>query len=327
MKSYFDLNPIIWNIIHKKLDENKINPTIVDVGARNGMFLLHKEYCRISDLIGFEPNKVEYEKLIKNNTDAKKIFVEPNFQSKKYFNYALWKKKCKKNFFITKGPGASTLMGESEKNTSEMFIINAKNSYKDDHTAISKVQKIDCNKLDNVPSIKIIDFLKLDTEGSELSILEGAYNLLKKKKILMIKCEFVFFKYYKEHKIFGDIHSFLDSLGYRLLAIDLDQPKYSPLKNGIPAPNDKGLNYAGDAYFCIDFSKNKIRNEESLRLGAISLSLGFNNLGLFFLHNSQDFTNKELEIVTNSLSKVSILRKFTDYWKKLPSIIYNLIKK
>ena len=42
MKSYFDLNPIIWNIIHKKLDENKINPTIVDVGARNGMFLLPK---------------------------------------------------------------------------------------------------------------------------------------------------------------------------------------------------------------------------------------------------------------------------------------------
>ena len=70
------------------------------------MFLLPKEYCRVSDLIGFEPNKVEYEKLIKNNTDAKKIFVEPNFQSKKYFNYALWKKKCKKKFFITKGPGA-----------------------------------------------------------------------------------------------------------------------------------------------------------------------------------------------------------------------------
>ena len=43
------------------------------------MFLLPKEYCRVSDLIGFEPNKVEYEKLIKNNTDAKKIFVEPNF--------------------------------------------------------------------------------------------------------------------------------------------------------------------------------------------------------------------------------------------------------
>jgi len=70
----------------------------------------------------FGPKIDEYEKLIKNNTDAKKIFVEPNFQSKKYFNYALWKKKCKKNFFITKGPGASTLMGESEKNTSEICI-------------------------------------------------------------------------------------------------------------------------------------------------------------------------------------------------------------
>ena len=205
---------------------------------------------------GFEPNKVEYEKLIKNNTDAKKIFVEPNFQSKKYFNYALWKKKCKKKFFITKGPGASTLMGESEKIHQRCLLLMQKIHIKTIILTISKVQKIDCNKLDNVPSIKIIDFLKLDTEGSELSILEGAYNLLKKKKILMIKCEF-FFKYYKEHKIFGDIHSFLDSLGYRLLAIDLDQPKYSPLKNGIPAPNDKGLNYAGDAYFCIDFQKIK----------------------------------------------------------------------
>ena len=82
MKSYFDLNPIIWNIIHKKLDENKINPTIVDVGARNGMFLLPKEYCRVSDLIGFEPNKVEYEKLIKNNTDAKKFLLNQIFRVK-----------------------------------------------------------------------------------------------------------------------------------------------------------------------------------------------------------------------------------------------------
>ena len=33
-------------------------------------------------------------------------------------------------------------------------------------------------------SLFLFDFLKLDTEGSELSILEGATDLLKKQKIL-----------------------------------------------------------------------------------------------------------------------------------------------
>ena len=76
--------------------------------------------------------------------------------------------KCKKKFFITKGPGASTLMGESEKIHQRCLLLMQKIHIKTIIQPISKVQKIDCNKLDNVPSIKIIDFLKLDTEGSEL---------------------------------------------------------------------------------------------------------------------------------------------------------------
>ena len=89
MQSFNDLNPIIWDIITDKLTYININPSIVDVGARNGMFLLPKEYCKISNLIGFEPNQNEYKKLIQNRTDAKKIFIEPNFFSKNYFNNAL----------------------------------------------------------------------------------------------------------------------------------------------------------------------------------------------------------------------------------------------
>ena len=62
-----------------------------------------------------------------------KIFVEPNFQSKKYLIMLCGRKNVKKNFLLQRDL-VSTLMGESGKNTSEMFIINAKNSYKDDHT-------------------------------------------------------------------------------------------------------------------------------------------------------------------------------------------------
>ena len=61
-----------------------------------------------------------------------KNFVEPNFQSKNILIMLCGRKNVKK-FFITKGPGASTLMGESKK-IHQRCLLLMQNSYKDDHT-------------------------------------------------------------------------------------------------------------------------------------------------------------------------------------------------
>lgn len=327
MKSYHDIDPSIWKIIFKVFDSIDIEPNIVDVGARNGMFILPNEYAKNSSYIGFEPNTEEYNKLINEKSSSLQFSKKINFKKEKYLNTALWNKKCKKRFYITSGVGASTLMGETNKLTDKMYLQNSINSYREEHTAISKTESVKCNTLNNIFKNYTIDFLKLDTEGSELSILQGGSNLLKKQNILMIKTEFVFFKYYKDHKIFGDIHKFLDNYGYRLIFIDQDQPKYSPIESLIPKENDKGLTYAGDAYFCIDFVNKKISKQNSLRLAAISLALGYNNLGFYFLKKSELLSQKEIKIIIKSLKKVSLLRKFVDLWKLFPSIIYNRIKK
>lgn len=327
MKSYLDINSKVWELVNNKLQKNNITPLIIDVGARNDMFLLPDNYSRVSKLTGFEPNLIEYQKLVDNNTDAQKIFGIPKFKEKQYFNLALWNKNCKRDFFETVGPGASTLMGESNETSEKMFLIGSKLSFKEEHTGIEKVKKINCKKLDNLFKNKTIDFLKLDTEGSELPILEGGSNILRRKNILMIKCEFVFFKFYKEHFILGELHNFLSNLGYRLISIDLDQPKYSPRKSSIPNINDKGMSYSGDAYFCIDFSKIKINESDSLRMGAISLALGFNNLGLFFLEKSKNFSTIELMTIENYLSNVSKLRLLANFWKKIPAMLFNFFKR
>ena len=109
--------------------------------------------------------------------------------------------------------------------------------------------------------------------------------------------------------------------------MDQDQPKYSPILDQVPNQNDKGLSYAGDAYFVVDFAKTKLDKFKILRLAAISFALGFNNLGLYFVNQSTLFETNERIKILKSLKRVSLLRSLSDLWKKIPSVIYNFIKK
>ena len=60
------------------------------------------------------------------------------------------------------------------------------------------------------------DHYKIDTEGHEKEVLEGALNLIKEKKIKYILLEFHLSKMYKNYNI-KDLENFLDSSNFRLL--------------------------------------------------------------------------------------------------------------
>ena len=62
-----------------------------------------------------------------------------------------------------------------------MFLHNSTNTYKQDHTEIVRKTKVKCDLLDNLMSGEIIDFLKIDTEGSELKNIGGAKGYSKIK--------------------------------------------------------------------------------------------------------------------------------------------------
>ena len=64
MINYNKLNHTVWEIFPRRKSKIFFKLNVVDVGARNGMFLLPEEYSKLSHLIGFEPNKIEY-KIIK----------------------------------------------------------------------------------------------------------------------------------------------------------------------------------------------------------------------------------------------------------------------
>ena len=100
----------IADIVMAPLAAMGISPTVVDVGARNGMHLLPQAYARHSVFVGFEPNPSEYEKLVNDTTDAKKAGLSgPKFKQSEFFNCALWDSVAERNFFVTVGTGACTI--------------------------------------------------------------------------------------------------------------------------------------------------------------------------------------------------------------------------
>tara|TARA_B100000989_G_scaffold298291_1_gene286917 strand:+ start:2347 stop:3387 length:1041 start_codon:yes stop_codon:yes gene_type:complete len=317
----------IFSLLFSKLTNQNFN--FFDIGARNGSFILPKQYAEQTTIFGFEPNPDEFIKLKDNKTDALMIGIkEFNFKKRSIFDTAIYEKKCKKKIFITKGEGAVTLMGPANKKiVSNLSISNndEKNFY-DKVFQISEEKTVKCDKLDNIwKKNEYIDFLKLDTEGSELSILKGTSKLLKKKRILLIKSEFIHTPYYKDHSLLGHQQVFLNKFGYRLIYVENNHLGYSWKKTKINSEYDKRFQYAGDAYYIVDPDLHKFSKEEYLRLGLICLALGFNSSGINFIKDSNYFSRKITSRIEELATVPSISRFLANEWKKIPAKVLNYL--
>lgn len=302
----------------------EIDLQVVDVGARSGMFFLPGNYTSSARLIGFEPNQPEYQKLVNENTDAMLASgIRIPFKDKKYFNCAVWSGKEERDFFVTKGPGACTLMGPCDPVVTDRMYLNAavgthKDTYRTQHTEVVKQEKMLCDSLDNMLGEESIDFLKIDIEGAELQALHGAEKLLAKGDILFIKTEFINFPYYAEHPVFGSLHVYLNDRNYRLIDMDLDQPGYSRSVTSIPDFIDRRVRYAGDAYFILDPDRSEMDPMTRHRLAAISLALGFRSLAVSLLRDAQILPMAQIDEIEKLLSRIPLQRKLIRGWQDFP---------
>ena len=62
-----------------------------------------------------------------------------------------------------------------------------------------------------------IDILKIDAQGAELFILQGAERMLREKRIRLIYCEVYFLPFYKDQPLFEDIMGFLSGHKYKFV--------------------------------------------------------------------------------------------------------------
>jgi len=185
----------------KKIFKDDDVNVIFDVGAATGEFCLkfNKMYNN-SKIYAFEPQLDYYKHNVKYNGNICNSF-----------QFALSDKIGEFDFFITKGKESSSLLKSQKTNTSF-----------DNQLEISESIKITTNTITNFCNehkIERINIIKLDTQGTELQVLQGAENFLLNQKIDAIYTEALFMPFYENQPIFHNYVDYLQKFNYHLYNI------------------------------------------------------------------------------------------------------------
>lgn len=187
---------------------------IFDIGARGGINARWRRFFHLINYVGFEPEKSECSRL-----NSKTYGYNATF-----WPYALGGKEENRPFYVCKSPGSSSLL-KPNVDFIDAFPYST-------HMQVTDELTIDTTTLDKVCNQKSIlpDYIKVDTQGSELEILEGGEKSL--RKTLFIELEVEFNPQYKNQPLFPDIDLYLRDRGFQLLSI---RRTFWRRKNQLPA--------------------------------------------------------------------------------------------
>jgi FkbM family methyltransferase len=168
------------------------------VGASGGYPSDWKPAHEYLQVIGFEPDKRSFATLADT--------ASPNTR---YLNVALYKEKGSLNLYLTRTPNYSSILKPNRK----VLDRNVEPGRWD----VLEISQIETDTMDNQlhsHQINYVDFITLDTQGSELFVLEGATRSLSNTFGLSIEVSFV--PRYQEQPLFSDVNDFVRKFGFEL---------------------------------------------------------------------------------------------------------------
>ena len=223
---------------------------IVDIGARGGFEQHWSLYGDEVKIIGFEADPEECERLNQQASNS----------GNRFFPVALHQNRGKKEFYVTAFPDSSGFyradMEFWQRFPEELLFV------------VEKTIEIDTVDFDSFASknhIDSVDFIKLDTEGSELDILKGAIKSLR-SQVLGVSIEVEFFPVHKDQPVFSDVDSFMRQMGFCLFDLATCRLARKSLKPSYGISVDYGQILVGDALYLRD-GVNEIDSSSSLEGG------------------------------------------------------------
>jgi FkbM family methyltransferase len=309
---------IVKNFCNTFFKENPI--TLVDIGASGGLNPNWERFQKSIEVIGFEPDPRAF-----------KILSDAARKGEKYFNIGVHSEKKILDFYLYRKQTNSSFY----KPNLDFF----RQFPKYERVDVVGVEKIEVDSLDHILSEnaqKDVDFLKLDIEGNEFSILQGAKHTLA-NTVFGIESEVCFARIRHNIPLFSDIDNYLRSYDFELFDL---RRTYWKRTIGEKYGNDKGQLVWGDAVYLknIDAFWNNLQNieQESARkrkvVKAISICIiyGYFDYALQILERTSGFFQiTEYEYLQNQLcSNIRNGRKIPDFRGRgrIASVFYTLAK-
>jgi FkbM family methyltransferase len=258
---------------------------LIDVGARWGT---PKQWDALTDhaqIIGFEPDLIEVERL---NAQA-----PPNVT---YLPVALGEtSSTSTNLYMTQQPACSSIYPPIATLYEQYPALS--------EIRPERIMEVTTHSLDNVLSLRgipAIDAIKLDTQGSELDILRGSRGAL--KNCSMIDVEVEFNPIYQGQPLFCDVDRFLRDEGFVLWRLSdichyaTGDDQYPPLNlmvafsppqeiHNLPVRGGQ-IFWAQAQYVRAEFPRtgaSRLPQKDAIKAAAIVASAGFWDLALEIL--------------------------------------------
>lgn len=181
--------------------------TIIDAGANAGQTTLkYKKLFPESNIYGFEPFPESFEKFKNAYQHDKFVTTE---------QIALAEENGESLLNVNSAVCTNSLLASSDRESNPGQYNHEQ--VKTERQVAVKTMTLD--KYCQEKNITNIDILKMDVQGGELKILQGAQNLLQGNNISIIFSEIEFVKLYQDQPLFSDICRYLDQYGYSLYNI------------------------------------------------------------------------------------------------------------
>jgi len=188
---------------------NRIRTTVLDAGGRYGLHPNWKPFTGELDYYLFEPDPIESKRLAeKYIMRASEIKVIDKALATENGELTI-------NFFRNRAMSSSVVRNP----VSSLFKSGERETEVDIVESIT-VQAESIDYFSEQNNLRL-DFLKLDTEGTEYQILQGAKKQLR-DNIIGVRCEVSFDYIFEGMPLFSTLHDFMLSYGFILLNFDYE---------------------------------------------------------------------------------------------------------
>lgn len=175
---------------------------LADIGARGGLKRNWSAARRHLRVLGFEPDQREYAQLAGS--------AQSRDGSHTFFHAALHNRRGSIALHVAEDRGLSSIF-EPNRPFLDAFPDSRRFN-------ITDVQQVEADTLDGLlyaRGIADVDFIKADTQGSELFVLQGAARALA-SSVVGVEVEVEFAPIYKGQPLFAEVDTFMRGLDYFL---------------------------------------------------------------------------------------------------------------